>query len=158
MTWIRFVLMLYFFMVAHKAACQTLSKAFLKSMKTWQRSCWCWRYFSQRMRRLRGQNYPLVWCHTYTSLFISVVIRGAKPIPPSPRKGDSQFYQMPLEWSLSHSFARKMSKLFPCISLPWFISTAVVLSYLHNNACDFSFFLYMQVYGVLLDIVGLSPK
>ena len=35
MTWIRLVLMLYFFMVAHKAACQTLSKAFLKSMKTW---------------------------------------------------------------------------------------------------------------------------
>ena len=35
MTWIRFVLMLYFFMVAHKAACQTLSKAFLKSLKTW---------------------------------------------------------------------------------------------------------------------------
>ena len=31
MTWIRFVLMLYFFMVAHKVACQTLSKAFLKS-------------------------------------------------------------------------------------------------------------------------------
>ena len=30
MTWIRFVLMLYFFMVAHKAAGQTLSKAFLK--------------------------------------------------------------------------------------------------------------------------------
>ena len=28
MTWIRFVLMLYFFMVAHKAACQTLLKAF----------------------------------------------------------------------------------------------------------------------------------
>ena len=35
MTRIRLVLMLYFFMVAHKAACQTLSKAFLKSMKTW---------------------------------------------------------------------------------------------------------------------------
>ena len=35
MTWIRFVLMLNFFMVAHKAACQTLLKAFLKSMKTW---------------------------------------------------------------------------------------------------------------------------
>ena len=34
-TWIRFVLILYFFMVAHKAAFQTLSKAFLKSMKTW---------------------------------------------------------------------------------------------------------------------------
>ena len=33
MTWIRFVLMLYSFMVAHKVACQTLSKAFLKSMR-----------------------------------------------------------------------------------------------------------------------------
>ena len=31
MTRIRLVLMLYFFMVALKAACQTLSKAFLKS-------------------------------------------------------------------------------------------------------------------------------
>ena len=30
MTWIRFVLMLYFFMVAHKAACQTLSKVLLE--------------------------------------------------------------------------------------------------------------------------------
>ena len=29
MTWIRFVLMLYFFMVAQKAARKTLSKAFL---------------------------------------------------------------------------------------------------------------------------------
>ena len=35
MTWIRVVLMMYFFMVAHKAVCQTLSKAFLKSVKTW---------------------------------------------------------------------------------------------------------------------------
>ena len=26
-------------MVAHKAACQILSKAFMKSMKTWLRSC-----------------------------------------------------------------------------------------------------------------------
>ena len=34
MTWIRLVLMLYFFMVVHKAACQTVSKALLKSMKT----------------------------------------------------------------------------------------------------------------------------
>ena len=34
MKWLRLVLMLYFFMVAHKAACQTLSKAFLKSTKT----------------------------------------------------------------------------------------------------------------------------
>ena len=35
MTRIRLVLMLYFFMFAHKSACQTLSKAFMKSMKTW---------------------------------------------------------------------------------------------------------------------------
>ena len=35
MTWMRLVLMLYFFLVTHKAACQNLSKAFLKSMKTW---------------------------------------------------------------------------------------------------------------------------
>ena len=32
---IRLVLVLYFFMVANKAACQILSKAFLKSMKVW---------------------------------------------------------------------------------------------------------------------------
>ena len=35
MTRIRLVLMLHLFVVAHKAVCQTLSKAFLKSMKTW---------------------------------------------------------------------------------------------------------------------------
>ena len=52
-TQIRFSLMLYFSMVSHKAACQTLSKAFLKSMMIWYRSCWCWRYFSQRIRRLK---------------------------------------------------------------------------------------------------------
>ena len=34
MTQIRLALMLYFFMVAHKAACQTPLKAFLKSKKT----------------------------------------------------------------------------------------------------------------------------
>ena len=33
MTWIKFVLMLYFFMVAHKATCQTQLKAFLKSRR-----------------------------------------------------------------------------------------------------------------------------
>ena len=53
MTQISLALMLYFFMVAHKAACQTLSKAFLKSMKTWYRSCWCWRCFSLRILRLK---------------------------------------------------------------------------------------------------------
>ena len=35
MTWIWLAQMLYFFMVAHKVACQTLLKAFLKSKKTW---------------------------------------------------------------------------------------------------------------------------
>ena len=35
MTQIRLVLMLYFFMVAHKAACQTMLKAVLKSVRTW---------------------------------------------------------------------------------------------------------------------------
>ena len=45
--------MLYFLMIAHKAACHTLSKAFLKSMKTWYRLCWCWRCFSQRILRLK---------------------------------------------------------------------------------------------------------
>ena len=35
MTQIGLVLILYSFMVAHKAACQTLLKAFLKSVKTW---------------------------------------------------------------------------------------------------------------------------
>ena len=32
---IMLALMLYVLIVAHKAACYTLSKAFLKSMKTW---------------------------------------------------------------------------------------------------------------------------
>ena len=49
----RFALILYFRMVAHKCACHTLSKAFLKSMKTWYRFCWCWRYFSHRILRLK---------------------------------------------------------------------------------------------------------
>ena len=35
MTRVRLALMLYFLMVAYKAARQTLSKAFLKSMETW---------------------------------------------------------------------------------------------------------------------------
>ena len=35
MTRIRLALILYSFMVAHKAVCQTLSKVFLKSLKIW---------------------------------------------------------------------------------------------------------------------------
>ena len=32
---------------------RNMSKAFLKSMKTWWRSCWCRRYFSQGIHRLK---------------------------------------------------------------------------------------------------------
>ena len=53
MTRIRLALVFYFFLVAHKGTGQTLSIAFLKSMKTWWRSCWCWRYFSQKILRLK---------------------------------------------------------------------------------------------------------
>ena len=35
MTNMMLAMMLYFLIVAHKASCHTLSKAFLKSMKTW---------------------------------------------------------------------------------------------------------------------------
>ena len=45
-------LMLYFLVVVHKASCHTLSKAFLKSTKTWSRFCWCCRHFSPRILRL----------------------------------------------------------------------------------------------------------
>ena len=43
----RFALVLYFCMVAHKSGCYTLSKTFLKSMKTWNRFCCCRRYSIQ---------------------------------------------------------------------------------------------------------------
>ena len=49
----RFALISYFHMVALKAACHTLSKAFLKSIKTWYRFCWCRRYFSLGILRLK---------------------------------------------------------------------------------------------------------
>ena len=52
-TRIRLPLILYFFMVAHEAAFQILSKAFLKSVKTWWKSCWCRWWFSQRILRLK---------------------------------------------------------------------------------------------------------
>ena len=35
MTWIRLELMLYFFVVAHKATSKVLLRAFLKSTMTW---------------------------------------------------------------------------------------------------------------------------
>ena len=53
MTWIRLVLMLYFFMVAHKAAYQTLSKAFLEVYEAMVEVLpVLQKYFSQRMRSL----------------------------------------------------------------------------------------------------------
>ena len=50
----RFALILFLCMVAHKAACHapTLSKAFLKSLDMVQ-ICYCWRYFSHRILRLK---------------------------------------------------------------------------------------------------------
>ena len=36
-----------------RAACHTLSNAFLKFTKTWKRSCWCWRYLSHSILRLK---------------------------------------------------------------------------------------------------------
>ena len=46
--------LIYFFIVAHKAAQLFLLKAFLKSMETWQRSRWCWRCFSHMILRLKS--------------------------------------------------------------------------------------------------------
>ena len=59
------------FTVAHKAACQTLSKAFLKSMKTWERSCWCWRHFrsstyESSVRNMYTQTHRHTHRHTHT--------------------------------------------------------------------------------------------
>ena len=56
--------------VAHKVACQTFLKAFLRSMKTWFRSCWCWRYFLQRFLGWRS----VLWCFScsWACLFFSI--------------------------------------------------------------------------------------
>ena len=75
----RFALILYFRMVSHKAACHILSKAFLKSMKTWYRFCCCWRYFLHRILRLKicgassGSEPSLFFSNYFFSL-------GLKPI------------------------------------------------------------------------------
>ena len=71
MTRRRLALMLYFCMVAHKAACQILSKAFLKSTKTWQRPCGCWRYFSPRILRLKIFSVVLTPSCSEACLFFS---------------------------------------------------------------------------------------
>lgn len=52
MTLIRFVLMLYMFLIVHITACHTLLNAFLKSTNTWYNSCWCWRHFSIKILSL----------------------------------------------------------------------------------------------------------
>ena len=53
MVWTRAALTLHFRTVAYKAACHTLSKASLKSMKTRHRLCRCWRQLSHRTPRLK---------------------------------------------------------------------------------------------------------
>ena len=60
----RFALILYFRMVAHKAACHTLSKAFLKLMKT------C----STISRKKLCVNVLLHQFSTYIRFFIKVLI------------------------------------------------------------------------------------
>ena len=68
----RFALIMFFCMVAHKAACHTLSKAFLKSVKTWYRFCWCWRYFSHRILfcdASYGSEHSLCFCNYFQSSF-----------------------------------------------------------------------------------------
>ena len=49
--------MLYFLVVAFKGSCHTLSKAFMKFMKTWKKLCWCCRYF----RRGSGDCIFALW-------------------------------------------------------------------------------------------------
>ena len=84
----RFALILYFRMVAHKAACHTLSKAFLKSMKTWYRFCWCWRKDSRLIMLYKG-------------------LKGAASIPTNDlvppirrtRNHHSLAFQIPMAWT-----------------------------------------------------------
>ena len=49
----RLAPMLYLCMVVQSAAHHILSKAFLKSIKTWYRSCWCCWYFSISTLKLK---------------------------------------------------------------------------------------------------------
>ena len=65
-------LMLYFLIVAHKPSCHTLSKAFLKSMKSWLIFCWCCRYFSQRILRLNICTFPFGFEGRMLDLIVSV--------------------------------------------------------------------------------------
>ena len=53
MALIRLVSMFCALKVAHKAACQNLSKSFLKSTKTWYSFGWCWRYLLYNILRLK---------------------------------------------------------------------------------------------------------
>ena len=53
MTRIRLAIIFYLFMVAHKAACKTLSKAFLKSIKTMVEFLLVPGIFTKRILRLK---------------------------------------------------------------------------------------------------------
>ena len=54
--WTRPSSMLQLLNICYRPACQTLSNAFLKPMKMWDRSCWCCRCFSM--------TWPLNICST----------------------------------------------------------------------------------------------
>ena len=86
MTRIRLVLM-YFFMDAHKAACQTLSKTFLEMMRTGERSCWCWRYFSQRIHHGLLNITRACLLYTATHFFASFAGIDTEPTTPGLKGG-----------------------------------------------------------------------
>ena len=133
----RFARILYFGMVAHKAAFHTLSKAFMKSVKTWFKFCWCWRYFSHRILRLKiccgapsSSEFSLFFSNYLNSL-------GFKPI-----QDDFQFIMMFLGQSsawrssfLSRLFMLTTAKIhdycMAClVTNTWLLSQKVLLPYL----------------------------
>ena len=63
----RLAPMLYLCMVVQNAVCKTLSRAFLKSIKTWYKYCWCCWYFSISTLRLKICSLALLsTCETWT--------------------------------------------------------------------------------------------
>ena len=67
----------FFHMVTH-ATCHTLSNAFLKSMKTWYRFWWYWRYFSHRILRLKICSVVLIMQPVLWRLCLNICLRWEK--------------------------------------------------------------------------------
>ena len=88
-TCMTLALMLYFYIVAHKASCHTLSNAFLKSLKI----CWCCTGFRDWIfvlwcshgapSRSENQLALLLWCHNIKSTrAVDVPVCYPTTIPP----------------------------------------------------------------------------